>query len=305
LQVPGTDNLYQSFFYPLSAAAAHPTPETTDNFDSGLRYTSGKLQATISPWYTKFTNRLASAYDVTTDQTIYRNLGRVDKYGVDGSISYRPIREVTMYLFGSYLKSEIKNNVELGKCPHVLTNANATLNCTVPDAPIYAQTAGKRESGSPTYTFGGRLQGDLGPLTLGVQAKRTGPRYLNDQNLPNLQCTQVRNSTTGVISSTSLLINQVCPTAANVAAAYSGTKAFQYQVYPAKTPAYTTVDLDARLKMGWTGLNDTTYLQLNVQNVFNNYYVGGFTGGSTTQFNVPFVQIGSPRAFIATLNAQF
>jgi len=48
-----------------------------------------------------------------------------------------------------------------------------------------------------------------------------------------------------------------------------------------------------------------TYLQLNVQNVFNNYYVGGFTGGSTTQFNVPFVQIGSPRAFIATLNAQF
>jgi len=279
LQVPGTDNLYQSFFYPLSNPAAHPVPETTDNFDGGLRYTSSKIQATISPWFTRFTNRLASAYDVTTDQTIYRNLGRVDKYGIDGSFSYRPIREVTMYIFGSYLKSEIKNNVELGKCTvaaGVCTAADVTAK-----TPIYALTAGKRESGAPVYTFGGRLQGDLGPVELAIQAKRTGSRYLNDQNLPNLQCT-------------SALVNQACPTTAVV-----------YQVYPAKTPAYTQVDLDARLKMSWAGLNDTTYLQLNVQNLFNTYYVGGFTGGSTTQFNVPFVQIGSPRAFIATLNAQF
>ncbi|MEO6218116.1 MAG: TonB-dependent receptor [Sphingomonas sp.] len=291
LQVPGTDSLYQSFYYALGTAAANPVPETTDNFDGGLRYTSSKIQATISPWFTKFTNRLASAYDVTTDQTIYRNLGRVNKYGIDGSISYRPIREVTMYVFGSYLKSEIKNNVEIGKCA-AISNATATTNCTVAGAPILAMTAGKRESGSPVYTFGGRLQGDIGPVSLAIQAKQTGSRYLNDQNLPNLQCT-------------SSLVNQVCPTAANTATTYTGTRGFVYQVYPAKTPAYTQVDLDARLKMSWAGLNDTTYLQLNVQNLFNTYYVGGFTGGSTTQFNVPFVQIGSPRAFIATLNAQF
>lgn len=290
LQVPGTDNLYQSFYYPLSNPAAHPTPETTDNFDGGVRYTTSKIQATISPWYTRFTNRLASAYDVTTDQTIYRNLGRVDKYGIDGSFAYRPIREVLIYAWGSYLKSEIKNDVVIGECANT-----QTINCTSVGQPIYAQTAGKRESGSPVYTYGLRLQGDLGPLSLAVQGKVTGPRYLNDQNLPNLQCT-------------ASLVNQVCPTLANTTGtttAFAGTRGFVYQVYPAKTPAYGTVDFDARLKLGFLGLNDQTFLQVNVQNIFNKYYVGGFSGGATTQFSVPFVQIGSPRAFIGTINFQF
>src|SRR3546814_4331895 len=40
LQVPGTDNLYNSFFFAPGTDAAHPNPETTDNFDAGVRYTS-------------------------------------------------------------------------------------------------------------------------------------------------------------------------------------------------------------------------------------------------------------------------
>ena len=292
LQVPGTDNLYQSFYYPLSNPAAHPAPETTDNFDAGLRYRSSKLQASISPWFTRFTNRLAGAFDQDTQQTIYRNLGRVDKYGIDGSVSFKPIPEVTVYVFGSYLKSEIKNNVQLGSCPATLTTANTTNNCTVAGAPIYAMTAGKRESGSPVYSFGGRIAGTIGPVSLAAQIKQTGPRYLNDQNIANLQCT-------------ASLVNQICPTAAATPTTYTGTRGFEYQVYPAKTPSYTTVDLDARVSLEWLGLNKTTFFQFNVQNVFNQYYVGGFSGGTTIQYAVPFVQIGSPRAFIGTINVQF
>jgi iron complex outermembrane receptor protein len=292
LQVPGTDNLYNAFYFARNSSSANPTPETSDNFDGGIRYTTSTVQAVLSPWYTRFTNRLASAYDPDSQTTTYRNLGRVDKYGIDASVSWRPIPEVTAYVFGSYLKSEIKNNVSLGNCPTTLTTANTTNNCTVAGAPILAMTAGKRESGSPTYTFGGRLAGSLGPIDLAIQAKRTGPRYLNDQNVANLQCT-------------ASLVNSICPTAAATPVGYTGTRGFAYQVYPAKTPAYTQVDIDARLKLGWAGLNDTTYLQLNVQNVFNEYYVGGFSGGSTSAYNVPFVQIGSPRAFIASLNVQF
>lgn len=292
IQVPGTDNLYQAMYFPVGSPQASPTPETSDNFDAGIRYSSPTIQAEIGPWYTRFTNRLASAFDPDTQSTFYRNLGRVDKYGVDASFSWRPIRQVTAYVFGSYLKSEIKNNVNLGYCPTTLTTANTTANCTTAGAPILAYTAGKRESGSPTYTFGGRLAGSLGPVDLAIQAKRTGPRYLNDQNVANLQCTAT-------------LINQICPTAAATPANFTGTRGFEYQVYPAKTPAYTQVDIDLRVKMGWAGLNDTTYLQLNVQNVFNEFYVGGFSGGSTIAYNVPFVQIGSPRAFIASLNVQF
>ena len=43
LQVPSTDNLYQSFYLPQGVQ--NPKPETTDNFDGGLRYTTSKIQA--------------------------------------------------------------------------------------------------------------------------------------------------------------------------------------------------------------------------------------------------------------------
>lgn len=292
LQVPGTDNLYQAFYFPVGSPQASPAPETTDNFDAGIRYTSPSLQLSIGPWYTRFTNRLASAFDPDTQSTFYRNLGRVDKYGIDADLSVKPIREITVRAFASYLKSEIKSNIVLGNCPATIIATNTTLNCTVAGAPILALTAGKRESGSPVYTFGGRISGEIGPVELGIQAKTTGPRYLNDQNFANLQCTAA-------------LVNQVCPTAAATTAGFTGTRGFAYQVYPAKTPAYTQVDFDLRLNLGIAGLNDKTYLQLNVQNVFNKYYVGGFGGGSTIVYNVPFVQIGSPRAIIATLNVAF
>ena len=296
IQVPGTDNLYQAFYYPQNTTPANPRPETTDNFDAGLRYTSSRVQASVGPWYTRFENRLASAYDVDTQQTIYRNLGRVDKYGVDASFAYKPIDEVLFYVYGSYLKSKIKNNVEIARCPTVLTAGNTTNNCTVAGTAVLAPTAGRRESGAPVYTVGGRVQATLGPLELGGQIKRTGRRYINDQNLPFYTCTVA-------------IVNGVCPTVDNVPAAYTGTRGIQYQLYGATAPGYTVVDFDARVSLDWAGIggNDKTYLQFNVVNAFNKYYVGGFTGGQTQSVTttIPFVQIGSPRAFIASLNVGF
>ena len=46
-----------------------------------------KIMAQASFWYTIFQNRLASAFDPELQLTVFRNLGRVDKYGIDGSIS--------------------------------------------------------------------------------------------------------------------------------------------------------------------------------------------------------------------------
>jgi len=246
LQVPGTDNLYQSFFFAPDNANANPRPETTDNFDLGVRYRSSKLQAQLSGWYTIYKDRLASAYDRDLDQTIYRNLGQVDKYGVDGSISYRPVPEVMVYAFGSYLKSKIQDDVALS-------------STTV------ALTAGKRESGAPVYSFGGRVQGDVAGLLVGIQAKRTGPRYINDQNLP-------------------VVISGV-------------------QVYGAKAPAYTVVDLDARYSLESLGAPGIA-VQLNITNLFDKFYVGGFDG-TLVNNNATFAQIGAPRAFIGSLIVGF
>ncbi len=275
MQVPGTDNLYQSLGF--TSGQALPKPETTDNLDIGTRYISGKFQAQFSAWYTWFNNRLASSYDPVLDVTLYRNLGKVHKYGLDGSVGYSPIPEVTLYAFGSVLKSKIMDNVQSGECTAANVTAGASTGigtCTAVGDPIYYLTKGKREGGASTYMFGGRVQGILGPVMLGAQFKRTGPRYVNDQNIAITQSYTLNNKVTN------------------------------YQVYGAKTPAYNVVDLDAKVKLGFLGLNDQTFLQLNVTNLFDKLYVGGFTS-NTASTSIPYAYIGSPRTVSGTISVGF
>ncbi len=269
VQVPGTDNLYNAFYFPADTESANPRPETTDNFDLGVRYTTSQIQAQVGLWYTIFKDRLASSFDPETERNVYRNLGRVDKYGIDASVSVRPIPEFSVYAFGSYLKSDIQDDVQLGTC----SAANVTdgfYGCTAAGQPAFALTSGKRESGAPVYTFGGRVQGNLGPLELGAQVKRTGARYINDQNTPLYQTIGGRT----------------------------------VQVYGAKAEGYTLVDLDARLKMDWAGLGDKVYFQFNVTNLFDKLYVGGFDGQLANN-TVPNVNIGAPRTFIGSIVVGF
>ncbi|HEV2043082.1 MAG TPA: TonB-dependent receptor, partial [Sphingomicrobium sp.] len=88
------------------------------------------------------------------------------------------------------------------------------------------------------------------------------------------------------------------------------------QIYPSKAPAYWLVNLDARFNMKFIGLKET-YFQLNVYNLFDEVYVGGF-GGALNQsvsagippaggaFGAPgFVQIGAPRTISGTLSLSF
>jgi len=260
LQVPGTDNLYNSFFFPVNTAQANPQPETTHNVDVGVRYRSGNLLLQGSLWYTRFQDRLASSYDPELDRTVYRNLGTVDKYGVDATVVWQVIPEVQIYVFGSYLWSSINDNVQIagGAAIDCGSGSTAPAGCAI--------TAGMRESGAPVYTLGGRIQGQIGPVEVGVQIKRTGPRYVNDVNLPIV---------------------------------LAGA-----EVYPSRAPAYNIVDFDVRVPLGWLGLNDHTFFQLNVTNVFDTLYVGGF-GGNLLNNTSPFVQIGAPRAISGTLVVAF
>lgn len=267
LQVPGTDNLYQSLAF--APGTAQPVPETTDNINTGIRYRSSKLQAQVVGWYTFFNNRLASAYDPEQDITIYRNLGKVHKYGVDADVAYTIDQHFTARVFGSYLKSKIMDNVQTGECSAANVTAHASAGvgtCTTVGQPIVALTEGKRESGAPVYTLGGRVDANFDPVSFGAQVKRTGRRYVNDQNLPIV---------------------------------VSGS-----QVFGAFAKGYTIVDLDARVSLAPLVHTDRTYFQLNVTNLFDKFYVGGFSGGLPTS-SIPFAYIGSPRAVSGTLVVGF
>lgn len=293
LSVPGTDNLYNSFFFAPDTEAAQPDPETTDNFDLGLRYRSNQFQAQIAGFYNKYKNRQASAFDPELNTTIFRNLGDVEKYGVDGYVSYQPIPQIQLYAFASYLKSEIKDDLLVGNCSAAQV-ANGFPGCSSVGTPLFAPTAGKREAGSPDYTYGGTVRGTFGAFDLGVTAKRTGSRAIYDTNEP-------------------------------VFAASGGNLV---EVFPDAAPAYWLVNLDARTSLADFGL-DRTYVQFNVYNLFDKTYVGGFGGGlnqsinrcipsgaattctggiapgGVTSTSIPFVQIGAPRTISATLVVGF
>jgi iron complex outermembrane receptor protein len=282
LQVPGTDALYNAFFFAPNTPSARPEPETSDNFDLGVRYSTSTVQAQVVGWYTKYTNRLASAFDPETDRNVYRNLGAVDKYGIDASVAVQPMDWLLLYAFGSYLKSEIQDDVQAGECSAAQVAAG-TYGCATVGQALFVATAGNRESGAPAYTYGGQARLMFGPVDFGVTAKRTGGRYIYDTNLP----------------------------------IFGGTAAAPVVLFPEKTPAYWLVNLDARVDLTWAGLDERTYLQFNVYNLFDELYVGNFPSG-LNQGNVigagqfggnpgspPFAQIGAPRTFSATINFEF
>ena len=212
-----------------------------------MRYRSRQVQAQLGGYFTKYKNRTASAYDPVLDATVFRNLGTVDKYGIDGYVSYAPVPQLVVYAFGSYNDSEIKDDVAL-------------------PGGAFAPTAGKSESGSPRYSYGGTVRGTVGPVELGMTAKRTGKRFVYDTNLPVM----------------------------------SGAT----EVFPNAAPAYWLVNADARISLAPFGA-EKTYFQLNVYNLFNKLYVGGFGGGLSQTGSPPFVQIGAPRTISGTIVVGF
>ncbi len=66
------------------------------------------------------------------------------------------------------------------------------------------------------------------------------------------------------------------------------------------TPSYTVVDLDGRVDLGF--INDRTYLQVNVQNLFNERYLGNI---STAEAGNRTADRGAPRSVSASLRIAF
>ena len=255
LSVPSTDNLYNSFFFAPDTDEAQPEPETTDSFDAGLRFRSSKIQAQASVWMTKFKNRSASAFDPELNASVFRNLGSVDKWGIDGSIAYEPIRHLTLYAFGSWNDSEIKKDIQVAQLPLVDPLDPTGPRKTCDDSTLSegdkargcAFTAGNRESGSPKYTYGFSTVGTVGPFDLGITAKRTGPRFIFDTNQAMFR---------GDVDIVGV----------------GGSE----QIFGKTAPAYWLVNLDVRYNLAHLGPElKQTYFQFNVYNLFDKFYVGG------------------------------
>ncbi len=250
LSLPRTDNLYGFDDVSISPVSA-VDPEKTDSFDLGLRYTNRLIQAQVAGWYVRFKNRIISSQTLLDgNQTINvdRNVGDVKSHGVDASLAIKPVRWLSLYGFGSYTIARLQEDATDPLTGRVL----------VP-------TAGKFVVETPKWQYGGRAQLNLNPVSVGVQAKRTGDRWVTDVN-------------------------------------------------DLKAAGYTLVDLDARLDLGFAGL-DRTFLQLNVSNLLKERYFGNLStvsnafpytqGTVTTNAGGPRLTFGAPRTFIGSIHFEF
>ncbi len=165
---PRTDNLYRAPVVTLD-------PEKTDAFDLGLRLRRRNFQAQATGWIINYSNRIVTSFNPDLGISIDRNVGRVKSYGVDASVSWEPIPEITLYGLASYIHAELQDNVQLSAgaaCGSDRTNVPA--NC--------APTAGKMVPETPTWQYGGRVQLNLGAMTMGAQVKHVDNRFATDVN---------------------------------------------------------------------------------------------------------------------------
>jgi iron complex outermembrane recepter protein len=163
---PRTDNLYR-------APVVNVDPETTNTFDLGLRYTTNRVQAQATVWQTKFKNRIVTSFDQSLGISIDRNVGSVKGKGFDVGVAVRPLDWFTFQGNLSYNDSKLQDNIQVGVTPATLT---------VPAAPIFLNTAGKRVAETPKWTAGYRAQVEFGPVELGLQVKYVSDRFATDLN---------------------------------------------------------------------------------------------------------------------------
>ena len=255
---PRTDNLYRT-------PRVNITPEETNAFDLGVRYTDRMVQAQATAWKIDYKNRIVSSFDPDLGISLDRNVGKVDSYGFDASVAVKPIRNLSLLALASYIKTELKQNVEIGSArfsattPFVLPASTVFCGGVAPTAtsPLVATcatTAGKRVTETPKFQYGGRAEYRFGPVSFGAQAKWVGSRFATDTN-------------------------------------------------DVKVKGYALVDLDARVSLLPIGLKQS-YFQVNAQNILDERYFGNI-GTQLNNAGNPNFALGSPRSVIGTLNFQF
>jgi iron complex outermembrane receptor protein len=109
-----------------------------------------------------------TSFDQDQGISVDRNVGSVESYGVDAGITFRPIEQLALTAFGSYINAELQDDLLLG-------------NNTAGTA-VFAPTKGKFVVETPEFQFGGRAQVTLGPVEIGATAKWVDDRFATDVN---------------------------------------------------------------------------------------------------------------------------
>lgn len=241
-------------------------PEGTDAFDLGVRYITPRLQAQLTGWMINYQNRIVTSFDPETNISIDRNVGKVRSWGVDGSVGFRPARFVNLLALASYTSAKLKDDLLLGRVTYNPASPPVLLSTQFFCSPL------------PTTTAPVNVCAD----TSGKQVVETPKWQFGGRAEFDVR---------GVLF--------------GVQAKHVGSR-WATDVNDVKSKGYTTVDLDARLKIPQAG--KSTYLQFNLTNVLNERYFGNLSTSINAYGNfssAPRFTPGPPRSFMASLNVGF
>ena len=177
---PRTDNLYRAPVVPVE-------PEETNAYDLGVRYTTSRIQGQLAAWKIDYKNRIVTSFNQDLGISIDRNVGKVNSWGIDGSLGFRATPRLTLLAVGSYISAKLKQNVEIGSStaaalPAGLFFCSGTAPTGTTTAFTCAPTAGKFVTETPKWQYGGRVQWEIGLFSFGAQAKHVGSRFATDVN---------------------------------------------------------------------------------------------------------------------------
>ena len=291
LSVPRTDNLYQ----PVRSVAdgsidfSSVQPERTKAFDVGYRYRSSRLIVQAALWHIDFENRIVTSLDndplsPTFQLNIDRNVGAVKQQGFDGQLGYIFSDSFALNLSASYNESELQDNLAIGN---------------------FACTATSQVAGSTPVCPAGTA---------------AAPALQIPLFLPTAGKTLVETPDWTFSARADWDLTE--DLSVGFQAKYVGER-FATDVNDEVSPAYTVADLDVRYdltdRFGIRG----AYVQVNVNNLFDEDYLGNISTGNngltsvvTTDPRVPAgtanrsglartYSIGSPRTAQITLGMKF
>ncbi len=147
-------------------------PETSQNWEAGLRYANGIFQGSATWFKAKFSNQVIYVSNSTDagpnyltegDGTFY-NAGGIDSQGFELLANLRPSPALNLYASYTYTDATYRGT------------GNSTLD---EDEGV---TPGNRVAGIPRnmWVLSGNYR--LGPISLGLTGKYTGDRYVNADN---------------------------------------------------------------------------------------------------------------------------
>lgn len=150
-------------------------PESTWNFDGGVRYKGSMFKASAIAFYSVFKDRISSSFDPITQTTSDTNVGGSKAYGLEIEAGTVPFYGFSAYVSGTYTRSKLEENLRTG-------------------ATTYAPTAGKQFPDTPKGMAALALQWSQGPYLVNLTTKYTSPRTMsltNDFVLPGYTVTDL------------------------------------------------------------------------------------------------------------------